>query len=257
MLNDTPRPLLEHLIELRKRLIYILIVFFIVFSVCYFFSEAIFQFLVKPLATLLQAKGEGRRLIYTGLTEAFLTYIKVAAFAASFIAFPLIASQIWLFIAPGLYLHERKLFVGLLIATPILFFLGAAFAYTVIFPAAYQFFLSFESSAAAGSLPIQLEAKVNEYLSFVMRLIFAFGICFEIPVVLTLLASIDMVTRQGLIQKWRIAVLLIFIIAAIITPPDILSMLGLALPLIILYGLSIVMVTFLENYRQRKIKPHV
>jgi sec-independent protein translocase protein TatC len=200
----------------------------------------------------LQTKGEGRRLIYTGLTEAFLTYIKVAAFAAGFIAFPLIASQIWLFIAPGLYRHERKLFVGLLIATPILFFLGAAFAYTVIFPAAYQFFLSFESAAAAGSLPIQLEAKVNEYLSFVMRLIFAFGICFEMPVVLTLLASIDLVTRQGLIQKWRIAILLIFIIAAIITPPDILSMLGLALPLIILYGLSIVMVTFLENYRQRK-----
>ena len=252
MLNDTPRPLLEHLIELRKRLIYILIVFFIVFAVCYFFSEAIFQFLVKPLATLLQTKGEGRRLIYTGLTEAFLTYIKVAAFAAGFIAFPLIASQIWLFIAPGLYRHERKLFVGLLIATPILFFLGAAFAYTVIFPAAYQFFLSFESAAAAGSLHIQLEAKVNEYLSFVMRLIFAFGICFEMPVVLTLLASIDLVTRQGLIQKWRIAILLIFIIAAIITPPDILSMLGLALPLIILYGLSIVMVTFLENYRQRK-----
>lgn len=252
MLQDTPRPLLEHLIELRKRLIYILVVFFIVFAACYFFSEEIFQFLVKPLATLLQAKGEGRRLIYTGLTEAFLTYIKVSAFAASFIAFPLIASQIWLFIAPGLYLHERKLFVGLLIATPVLFFLGAAFAYTVIFPAAYQFFLSFESSAIAGNLPIQLEAKVNEYLSFVMRLIFAFGICFEMPVVLTLLASVDMVTRQGLIQKWRIAVLLIFIIAAIITPPDILSMLGLALPLIILYGLSIVMVTFLENYRQRK-----
>lgn len=257
MLEDTPRPLLEHLIELRKRLIYILIVFFIAFSFCYYFSEAIFQFLVKPLATLLQSKGKGRRLIYTGLTEAFLTYIKVAAFAASFIAFPLIANQIWLFIAPGLYLHEKRLFIILSIATPALFLLGAAFAYTVIFPAAYQFFLSFESSSIAGNLPIQLEAKVNEYLSFVMRLIFAFGICFEMPVVLTLLASINMVSREGLIQKWRIAVLLIFILAAIITPPDILSMLGLALPLVILYGLSIIMVSFLENYRRRKSGPHV
>ena len=252
MIHDVERPLLEHLVELRKRLIYSLIAFFMVFSVCYFFSETIFQFLVKPLATLLQAKGEGRRLIYTGLTEAFLTYIKVAAFAASFIAFPVIASQIWLFVAPGLYLNERKLFICLLIATPVLFFLGATFAYTVIFPTAYQFFLSFESSSLLGHLPIQLEAKVNEYLSFVMRLIFAFGICFEMPVVLTLLAGINLITRQGLIEKWRISVLLIFIIAAIITPPDILSMLGLALPLIILYGLSIIMVTFLENYRQRK-----
>jgi len=256
-MNDHPRPLLEHLIELRKRLIYILIAFFLTFAVCYNFSEEIFQFLVKPLAALLQEKGAGRRLIYTGLTEAFLTYIKVAAFAASLIAFPLIASQVWMFIAPGLYQNERKLFISLLVATPILFVLGAIFAYTVIFPAAYQFFLSFESSAAIGSLPIQFEAKVNEYLSFVMRLIFAFGICFEMPIVLTLLASIGVVSRQSLIEKWRIAVLLIFIVAAVITPPDVLSMLGLALPLIILYGLSIIMVTILENYRQRKSQSHV
>ncbi len=249
---DSPRPLLEHLIELRQRLIYAMIGFFIAFAVCYAFSEEIFQFLVKPLAKLLQAKSEGRRLIYTGLTEAFLTYIKVAAFAASFIAFPVIATQLWLFIAPGLYQNEKKLFVILASATPVLFITGAAFAYTVIFPTAYQFFLSFETAASAGTLPIQLEAKVNEYLSFVMRLIFAFGVCFELPVVLTLLASIGVVTRQSLIQKWRIAILIIFVIAAFITPPDILSMLGLALPLIILYGLSIVMVSVLENYRRRK-----
>lgn len=246
---DQPQPLLDHLLELRKRLIYSLIAFFCIFSVCYTYSEEIFQFLVRPLSRLLEGKGEGRRLIYTGLTEAFLTYIKVSAFAAAFIAFPLIATQVWQFIAPGLYKNEKKLFVGLLAATPFLFLLGAVFAYTIIFPAAYEFFLSFETNA--GYLPIQLEAKVNEYLSFVMRLIFAFGICFELPILLTLLASVGMITAETLISKWRIAIVSIFAIAAFITPPDIISMLGLALPLVILYGLSIIMVKLLSK-RQLK-----
>jgi sec-independent protein translocase protein TatC len=237
---DQPRPLLDHLLELRQHLIYSLIGFIIIFAICYYYSENIFQFLVRPLGRLLEHRGEGRRLIYTGLTEAFLTYIKVAAFSAAFVAFPLIAIQLWRFIAPGLYQSEKKLFVSLLIATPVLFFLGALFAYTIIFPTAYEFFLSFETNA--GYLPIQLEAKVNEYLSFVMHLIFAFGICFELPVLLTLLASIGLITTQTLINKWRIAVVTIFIVAAFITPPDIISMLGLALPLVILYGLSIMMV---------------
>ncbi|MCX7337951.1 MAG: twin-arginine translocase subunit TatC [Alphaproteobacteria bacterium] len=251
-MNDEPQPLMDHLIELRQRLIYALCGFFLMFAVCYYFSEAIFQFLVHPLANILQSKGGSRRLIYTGLTEAFLTYIKVAAFSAAFVSFPVIATQVWLFVAPGLYQNEKKIFVSLLAATPLLFFLGAAFAYFVIFPTAYQFFLSFESPGINGSLPIELEAKVNEYLSFVMRLIFAFGICFELPVILTLMASIGVVSHQSLIQRWRIAVVVIFVIAAFITPPDILSMLGLALPLIILYGLSIIMIRALENYRLRK-----
>ena len=244
---DHPRSLLEHLLELRQRLIYSLIGFALIFSVCYYFSEAIFQFLVMPLGRLLESKSGNRRLIYTGLTEAFLTYIKVSAFAAAFIAFPLIATQIWRFIAPGLYQNERKLFISLLAATPVLFFLGALFAYTVIFPTAYEFFLSFETKS--GYMPIQLEAKVNEYLSFVMRLIFAFGICFELPVLLTLLASVGMITAQTLISKWRIAIVAIFVIAAFITPPDIISMVGLALPLVILYGLSIIMVKFTSKRR--------
>lgn len=247
--HDSPQPLIYHLIELRQRLIYAIIGFFAAFGVCYVFSEEIFQFLVQPLATLLQEKGP-RRLIYTGLTEAFITYIKVAAFAASFLSFPIVATQLWMFIAPGLYRKERKVFVPLLIATPILFLIGAAFAYYVIFPAAYAFFLSFETPGSTGQLPIQLEAKVNEYLSFVMRLIFAFGISFELPVLLTLLARVGMVTSQSLINRWRYAVIGIFIVAAIITPPDILSMIGLAIPLIILYGLSILMVRWIEIRHQ-------
>ena len=243
--NDTPQPLLYHLLELRQRLIYALIGFFAAFILCYAYAEEIFHFLVKPLAVLLQEKGH-RRLIYTGLTEAFLTYIKVAAFAAAFFSFPVIASQTWLFIAPGLYRKERKVFIPLLIATPVLFLIGAAFAYYVIFPNAYAFFLSFETPGSTGQLPIQLEAKVNEYLSFVMRLIFAFGISFQLPVLLTLLAKVGMVTSQGLITKWRFAVVGIFVVAAVITPPDMLSMVGLAIPLIILYALSVLMVRWVE-----------
>jgi sec-independent protein translocase protein TatC len=249
MTADTPQPLLHHLIELRQRLIYALIGFFIAFILCYAFSEEIFRFLVQPLATLLQEKGH-RRLIYTGLTEAFLTYIKVSAFTAAFLSFPVVASQLWMFIAPGLYRQERKVFIPLLIATPILFLIGAAFAYYIIFPVAYAFFLSFETPGSTGQLPIQLEAKVNEYLSFVMRLIFAFGVSFELPVLLTLLANVGMVSSQGLITKWRFAIVGIFIIAALVTPPDMLSMVGLAIPLIILYGISILMVRWVERRRQ-------
>jgi sec-independent protein translocase protein TatC len=245
---DTPQPLLSHLLELRQRLIYASIGFFGAFLLCYAYAEEIFQFLVHPLAALLQEKGP-RRLIYTGLTEAFLTYIKVAAFAAAFLSFPVIASQLWMFIAPGLYRKERKVFIPLLMATPVLFLVGAAFAYYVIFPVAYAFFLSFETPGSTGQLPIELEAKVNEYLSFVMRLIFAFGISFELPVLLTLLANVGMVSSQGLITKWRFAVVGIFIIAAVITPPDMLSMVGLAIPLIILYGISILMVRWVEYKR--------
>jgi sec-independent protein translocase protein TatC len=247
--HDAPQPLLQHLLELRTRLIYALIGFFCAFIVCYMYAEEIFRFLVQPLATLLQEKGQ-RRLIYTGLTEAFLTYIKVSAFAAAFLSFPVIASQLWMFIAPGLYRQERKVFIPLLLATPVLFLIGAAFAYYVIFPAAYAFFLSFESPGSTGQLPIELEAKVNEYLSFVMRLIFAFGISFELPVLLTLLANVGMVSSRGLITKWRFAIVGIFILAAIVTPPDMLSMVGLAIPLIILYGVSILMVRWVENRNQ-------
>lgn len=244
---DTPQPLITHLTELRSRLIYCVILFAFVFCIAYKFSDNIFKFLVQPLSDILAQKGESRRLIYTNLTEAFTTYLKVSSFTAFFVTFPYLAFQAWRFAMPALYKNEKFVFSGFLIATPFLFLSGALFAYYLIFPTAYDFFLSFESPGLDGSMPIQLEAKVNEYLNFVMRLILAFGICFELPVVLSLLAIAKFITSKMLIARWRIAVVMIFAIAAFITPPDIISMIGLALPLILLYGLAILMVRFIEK----------
>ena len=247
---DLPKPLFDHLVELRRRLIRVIAVFFLATLACYTFAEPLFQFLLKPLANLLNNDATGlgdRKLIYTGLTEAFLTYIKVAVFSGFFITFPYLATQIWLFTSPALFKHERKLLRIILFATPFLFFVGSAFAYYVIFPNAYLFFLSFETLGTPESLPIQLEPRVAEYLSFVMRLLLAFGISFQLPVFLSVLATIKVVTFRGLIDKWRISIVIIFAVAAIITPPDMLSMVGLAIPLLVLYGLSIFMVKVIEK----------
>lgn len=239
-MTDTPQPLITHLTELRQRLIYCVGVFIVLCGINYYFSEQIFSFLAKPLGEIAQ----GRRLIYTSLTEAFTTYVKVSLFGAFFLTFPFIAIQVWKFVAPALYQKEKRFFKWLLIATPLLFLMGALFAYYVIFPTAYTFFLSFESMN--GAMPIQLEAKVDEYLNFVMRLILAFGICFEMPVILALLALSNIVTYKMLKQHWRIAVVIIFAVAAVITPPDLMSMLGLAIPLVLLYALTLLMVKFIR-----------
>jgi sec-independent protein translocase protein TatC len=245
MLDPSRQPLLAHLIELRRRLIYSLLAVLVGFAISYYYAPHIYEFLVRPLAHVTE--GENRHLIFTGLTEAFVTYIKLSVWAGCFLAFPVIAAQVWIFAAPGLYENERKAFLPFLVATPLFFLAGAAVAYYFVFPLAWKFFLSFEMPGAGGGLPIQLEARVSEYLSLSMTVIFAFGIAFELPVILVLLTRIGLLSSAKLSQFRRYAVVLIFIAAAILTPPDVISMLSLAIPMLLLYELSILGAKWVEK----------
>jgi sec-independent protein translocase protein TatC len=245
-IDDKPMPLLDHLIELRRRLMWSIGAFMIAFFVCYFFSGQIYAFLAAPLAHVEERMGGSQRMIYTGLTEGFFTYLKVAMFGALFIAFPIMANQLWLFVAPGLYRSEKRALLPFLIASPVLFLMGAALAYFVIFPAAWTFFLHFQTPKGAGGLPIVLEARVSEYLDLVMKLVFAFGVAFQLPVALSLLAKVGIVTSKGLAKYRRYAIVGMFIVAAILAPPDIFTQCGLAIPLIGLYELSIFAARMME-----------
>ncbi|MDB5370699.1 MAG: twin arginine-targeting protein translocase TatC [Roseomonas sp.] len=239
-IDDKPMPLIEHLLELRTRLLWSLGAFIIAFTVCYYFSTQIYGFLAQPLADILhQQSGGERRMIFTALYEAFFTYLKVAFFGAAFISFPVWATQLWLFIAPGLYRSEKRAMLPFMLASPVLFVMGAALAYYFIFPLAWKFFISFETPPGTGALPVQLEAKVSEYLSLVMHMILAFGVAFQMPVALTLMAKVGIVSAAGLKKGRRYAVVGMFVLAAVITPPDIISQIGLAVPLIALYEISI------------------
>ena len=246
----------SHLAELRKRLIHSFIFLIIFFIGCYIFAEHLYGFLVEPFANAVKNDGTERRLIFTALQETFLTYLKVSFFVAFFITSPFILIQIWKFIAPGLYDHEKSAILPYLIVTPILFLLGGMLVYYLIMPLAIKFFLSFESVGVSTNLPIQLEAKVNEYLSLVMKLIFAFGLSFQLPVVLSLLARIGFIDAKFLKERRKYVVVIIFAAAALLTPPDPITQIGLAIPLLILYELSIFSVNLIEKRIKEKEKEH-
>ena len=237
----------DHLAELRSRLVKTIIYLFIFFIICYFFAEEIYGFLVAPYAEAVKDDVINRRMIFTALHETFITYLKVAFFAAMFVTSPIILTQIWKFVAPGLYKNEKKALLPYLIATPTLFLFGGMLVYYLIMPLAIKFFLSFETSTQLSNLPIQLEAKVNEYLSLIMRLIFAFGISFQLPVLLSLLARVGFVDSEYLKKRRKYVIVIIFAAAAILTPPDPITQIGLGIPLLILYELSILSVKWIEK----------
>ena len=242
----------SHFIELRSRLLNSLIFIFVVFLVAYIFAEHIYNFLVEPYANAVKDDKNTRRLIFTALHETFITYIKVAFFTAIFLGSPVLLIQIYKFIAPGLYKNEKKAILPYLVSTPLLFLLGGFLVYYMIMPLAIKFFLSFETLGSNSSLPIQLEAKVNEYLSLIMRLIFAFGISFQLPIILNLLARIGVVNSEYLKTRRRYVIVIIFALAAILTPPDPITQVGLAIPLLLLYELSILTVRFTEKKKKKE-----
>lgn len=237
-------PLLAHLLELRRRLLYVLIPFFVAFVISYYFSEHIYAFLTAPLRVAMDSAGNGigRRMIYTGLHEAFVTYFKLSLFSALFVSIPFIINQLWKFLAPGLYQFERRSLRPFLVMTPLMFLIGAAVAYYIVFPLAWSFFLSFETLGSDSAMAMQLEARVGEYLNLVTMMIIAFGLSFELPVLLLLLARLGMVSANNLVAYRRHAIVLIFAVAAVITPPDMISQLMLGIPLVLLYELSILLI---------------
>tara|TARA_B100000029_G_scaffold495962_1_gene561610 strand:- start:4656 stop:5426 length:771 start_codon:yes stop_codon:yes gene_type:complete len=241
--------LLDHITELRKRLLWSFLYIIIVFVICFYFATDLFSFLAKPLVKLMDTES-GQGFIYTALQEAFFTELKIAFFFALFFSFPLVAIQIWKFIAPGLYKNEKMAFLPFLIATPILFFAGGSMVYYFIAPIAWKFFLSYQNLNASG-IPIRLEAKMGEYLALMMRFIFAFGLAFQLPVVISLLAKANLVTHESLKKFRKYAIVIAFLSAAFLTPPDPFSQISLALPIILLYEISIFLAKMIQKNKQK------
>ena len=238
--------LFEHLVELRQRLMYSLLALLLCFGACFYFAAEIYDLLLYPY---VRASGDrpDLRLIYTAPQEFFFTQLKVALFGGLFIAFPVIAAQLYMFVAPGLYRDERRAFLPFLLATPVLFLLGALLVYYVVMPLALRFFIGMEQPAGLNQVAIELLPRVSEYLSLVMTLIFAFGICFQLPVLLCLLARVGLLGADSLRSKRKYAIVGVFAVAALLTPPDFISQLGLGLPTLLLYELSIICVSMIER----------
>jgi sec-independent protein translocase protein TatC len=233
-------PLLEHLMELRKRLLYSAVALLVAFFGGMAVATYIYDFLMQPYADAMKEHGGTQRMIYTHLAEGFIVQLKVGFFTAVFVTFPVFANQMWAFIAPGLYKHEKRAILPFLVASPILFVLGAALVYYFIIPLAWKFLLGFQTTGAQTALPIELEAAIGDYLSLVMSMILWFGIAFQMPVLLVLLAKVGIISAEGLKAKRRYAIIGIFVFAAVVTPPDVISQVGLAIPMMLLYEISII-----------------
>ena len=252
--ENSSAPLIDHLIELRKRLMWSIGAFFLAFLVCFAYAQPLFNILVQPFKTAVQWAGLDQRtveLIYTAPQEFFFTQLKVAMFGAAVLSFPMVATQIYKFVAPGLYKSERGAFLPFLIASPVLFLIGAALVYFFFTPMVMWFFLGMEQSGANNEVKIQLLPKVSEYLSLIMTLVFAFGLVFQLPVVTTLLARAGLATADGMAEKRKYAIVAAFVVAAVLTPPDPISQISLALPTILLYEIGIYCARLVEKGRAK------
>ncbi|MCR5859897.1 twin-arginine translocase subunit TatC [Mesorhizobium sp. J428] len=254
-IEKSSAPLIEHLIELRTRLIWSIGGFFVAFLGCFFFAKQIFNLLVIPFQWATQWAGLDSskvELIYTAPQEFFFTQIKIAMFGGLLIAFPLIAAQIYKFVAPGLYKNERQAFAPFLVASFVLFLIGGALVYFFFTPMVMWFFLAMQQTGGDGHVEISLLPKVSEYLGLIMTLIFSFGLVFQLPVVTTLMARVGLLSSEGLADKRKWAIVIAFIVAAVLTPPDPVSQIGLAVPTILLYELSIILARWVERDREKQ-----